>query len=125
MNYRKSSASFVRLRTARSHQSEVLKMRQWVQDRVGPQALKLMERDDKYSIDKTARANLLAMDDPEEVPPNVADVIQCADDLWASSVAKFKRLFDLADEEHRVRGAFVFAGGSATGRAGQLRRAGA
>lgn len=93
------------------------KMRQWVQDRVGPAALKLMERDDKYSIDKTARANLLAMDDPEEVPPDVADVIQCADDLWASSVAKFKRLNDLAGDDHRVRGAFVFAGGSATGRA--------
>jgi DNA polymerase len=93
------------------------KMRQWVQDRVGPEALKLMERDDKFSIDKTARANLLAMDDPEQVPPDVAEVIQCADDLWASSVAKFKRLFDLAGEDHRVRGAFVFAGGSATGRA--------
>ena len=93
------------------------KMREWVKDRVGPQALKLMERDDKYSIDKTARANLLAMDDPEEVPPEVADVIQCADDLWASSVAKFKRLNDLAGDDHRVRGAFVFAGGSATGRA--------
>ena len=93
------------------------KMRQWVQDRVGEQALKLMERDDKYSIDKTARANLLAMDDPEQVPPDVADVIQCADDLWASSVAKFKRLSDLACDDGRVRGAFVFAGGSATGRA--------
>jgi DNA polymerase len=93
------------------------KMRQWVQDRLGPEALKLMERDDKFSIDKTTRANLLAMDDPEQVPPDVAEVIQCADDLWASSVAKFKRLFDLADEDHRVRGAFVFAGGSATGRA--------
>ena len=93
------------------------KMRQWVQDRVGPAALKLMERNDKYSIDKTVRANLLAMDDPEEVPPDVADVIQCADDLWASSVAKFKRLNDLAGDDHRVRGAFVFAGGSATGRA--------
>jgi DNA polymerase len=45
-------------------------------------------------------------------------VIQCADDLWASSVAKFKRLEELADvEDHRVRGAFVFAGGAATGRA--------
>ena len=93
------------------------KMRQWVQDRLGPEALKLMERDDKYSIDKTVRANLLAMDDPEQVPPDVAEVIQCADDLWASSVAKFTRLSDLACEDHRVRGAFVFAGGSATGRA--------
>ena len=95
------------------------KMREWVKERVGPEALKLMEVEDgKYSIDKTVRANLLAMDDPEQVPPDVAEVIQCADDLWASSVAKFSRLKDLADvEDCRVRGAFVFAGGSATGRA--------
>lgn len=98
------------------------KMREWVLERVGPEALKLMVvyKDDvkKYSIDKSVRANLLAMDDPEQVPPDVAEVIQCADDLWASSVAKFSRLASLADEEdHRVRGAFVFAGGSATGRA--------
>ena len=95
------------------------KMREWVKERVGQDALKLMEVEDgKYSIDKTVRANLLAMDDPEQVPPDVAEVIQCADDLWASSVAKFSRLRDLADiEDHRVRGAFVFAGGSATGRA--------
>lgn len=98
------------------------KMRQWVLDRVGPEAKKLMltVKDDveRYSIDKTVRANLLAMENPDEVPPDVAEVIQCADDLWASSVAKFSRLASLADEEdHRVRGAFVFAGGSATGRA--------
>jgi DNA polymerase len=95
------------------------KMREWVKERVGQEALKLMEVEDgKYSIDKTVRANLLAMDDAEQVPPDVAEVIQCADDLWASSVAKFSRLKDLADaEDHRVRGAFVFAGGSATGRA--------
>jgi DNA polymerase len=98
------------------------KMRQWVIERVGPQALKLMETfkdgEMKYSIDKTVRANLLAMENPDEVPPAVAEVIQCADDLWASSVAKFSRLAQLADvEDQRVRGAFVFAGGSATGRA--------
>ena len=100
------------------------KMRAWVQARVGPEAAKLMrvykDGEPKASIDKTVRANLLllAEENPEEVPPDVADVIQCADDLWASSVAKFKRLADLADiEDNRVRGAFVFAGGSATGRA--------
>jgi len=100
------------------------KMREWVLERVGGEAKKLMEvykdGDKKYSIDKSVRANLLifAEENPDEIPPEVADVIQCADDLWASSVAKFKRLKDLADEEdHRVRGAFVFAGGSATGRA--------
>lgn len=100
------------------------KMRQWVLDRVGPKALELMtvykDGEQKFSIDKSVRANLLILadDDHEEVPPHVADVIQCADDLWASSVAKFKRMVELADvEDNRVRGAFVFNGGSATGRA--------
>jgi DNA polymerase len=100
------------------------KMKKWVMDRVGSQALKLMETfkdgELKYSIDKSVRANLLvfAEENPDEIPAHVADVIQCADDLWASSVAKFSRLAGLADEDdQRVRGAFVFAGGSATGRA--------
>jgi DNA polymerase len=100
------------------------KMKSWVMERVGSQALKMMETykdgDLKYSIDKSVRANLLAFaeENPDEIPTTVADVIQCADDLWASSVAKFSRLASLADEDdHRVRGAFVFAGGSATGRA--------
>jgi DNA polymerase len=92
------------------------KMRQWVQDRVGPEAIKLMWTGEKFSIDKSVRANLLTLD-ADQVPADVAEVIQCADDLWASSVAKFKRLADLADtDDDRVRGAFVFAGGSATGR---------
>jgi DNA polymerase len=100
------------------------KMRTWVMERVGPQALALMETykdgEKKYSIDKNARASLLALaeENAEEVPPEVADVVQCADDLWASSVAKFARAHALADvEDGRVRGAFIFAGGSATGRA--------
>jgi DNA polymerase len=100
------------------------KMRAWVEHRVGPQARKLMtvykDGEAKVSIDKNVRGNLLALagENPEEVPPDVAEVIQCADDLWASSVAKFNRIAALADaEDHRVRGAFVFAGGAATGRA--------
>jgi DNA polymerase len=94
------------------------RMREWVLERVGPKAKELMFDGEKYSIDKSVRANLLAMEDADEVPTDVAEVIQCADDIWASSVAKFQRLEALADEEdHRVRGAFVFAGGSATGRA--------
>jgi DNA polymerase len=94
------------------------KMRAWVLERLGPEARKLARSKDKDSIDKTVRANLLAMENPDEVPPVVAEVIQCADDLWASSTAKFGRLASLADDEdQRVRGAFVFAGGAATGRA--------
>lgn len=100
------------------------RMREWVLERVGPQALKLAtvhkDGEAKLSIDKNVRANLLTLaeENPDEVPAEVAEVIQCADDLWASSVAKFSRAAALADEEDgRVRGAFVFAGGSATGRA--------
>lgn len=100
------------------------KMCQWVYDRLGTEGRKLMERyadgKKKVSIDKTIRANLLELADenPNEVPADVADIVQCADDLWASSVAKFTRMVALANpEDHRVRGAFVFAGGAATGRA--------
>ena len=90
------------------------KMRQWVQDRVSPEQLALMTVEDKVSIDKSVRANLLAC---EDLDPDVREVVQSADDLWASSVAKFSRMAALADEEdHRVRGAFVFNGGAATGR---------
>jgi DNA polymerase len=100
------------------------KMKAWVLDRVGPQAVAvatvMKDGVEKLSIDKNVRANLLVLaeENPDEVPAEVAEVIQCADDLWASSVAKFQRAASLADEEDfRVRGAFVFAGGSATGRA--------
>lgn len=99
-------------------------MKEWVLARVGDQARKLMtvfkDGEKKYSIDKTIRANLLALadEDKDEISADVAEVIQCTDDLWSSSVAKFVKLDSLADEEDdRVRGAFVFAGGSATGRA--------
>ena len=95
------------------------RMREWVYDRAGPQARKLMTGvEGKVSIDKTVRANLLAMEDHDEIPPEVREVVQCADDIWASSVAKFARAAALSDDEDgRVRGAFVFCGGSATGRA--------
>ena len=97
------------------------KMREWVWERVGPEARRLMTTDEgKQSIDKSVRAALLILseENPDEVPHAPATVIQAADDLWASSVAKFVRMADLADvEDHRVRGAFVFSGGAATGRA--------
>jgi DNA polymerase len=90
------------------------KMRDWVYDRLDAEGQKLMMVEGKKSIDKTVRANLLATD----LDSDVREVIQSADDLFSSSVAKFQRMADLADvEDQRVRGAFVFAGGSATGRA--------
>ena len=86
------------------------KLKQWVADRVDPE---LMMVEDKLSLNKNVRTALLQLDLPDEV----LDVVQCIDDISASSVAKFKRMGELADvEDHRVRGAFVFNGGSATGR---------
>lgn len=93
------------------------KMKDWVAERVGQDALKLMDKDGRLSIDKSIRNSLLQITDIEQVPPLVNEVLQLVDDLQASSVAKFSRMISLADEEdYRVRGAFIFAGGSATGR---------
>jgi DNA polymerase len=87
------------------------KLKEWVADRIDPE---LMMVDEKLSLNKATRTALLQMDLPDEV----LDVVQCIDDISASSVAKFKRMSELADiEDGRVRGAFVFNGGSATGRA--------
>ncbi len=98
------------------------RMREWVWERAGPEARRLMtiwkDGVSKVSIDKTVRANLLAVEDHSEISPEVREVVQCTDDVWASSVAKFERAAALADDiDSRVRGAFVFAGGAATGRA--------
>jgi DNA polymerase len=86
------------------------KLKEWVAERIDPE---LMMVDEKLSLNKATRTALLQMD----LPNDVLDVVQCIDDISASSVAKFKRMAELADiEDGRVRGAFVFNGGSATGR---------
>ncbi len=64
------------------------RMKAWVMERVGPQALEMMvtykDGEKKYSIDKSVRANLLAFaeENPDEIPAHVADVIQCADVIY-------------------------------------------
>ena len=96
-------------------------LRAWVAERVSDTARGLMVgANGRPCLDKTVRANMLsyAEDHPDEIPSDVADVIRFADAVAASSTAKFQRLTSLSDVAgHRVRGAFVFAGGSATGRA--------
>lgn len=91
------------------------RMREWVYANVDDDARAVMTDDEgKVTINKSTRAALLRLD---TLRLDVREVIEAADDLWSSSVAKFMRMAALADDEdHRVRGAFVFAGGSATGR---------
>ena len=87
------------------------KLKLWISERIDPE---LMMVDDKLSLNKNVRTALLQLD----LPDDVLDVVQCIDDISASSVAKFKRMAQLSDiEDYRVRGAFVFNGGAATGRA--------
>jgi DNA polymerase len=100
------------------------KLHVWVHSRVGPEIRRLMrvEKDGETvtSLDSTVRKAILhqARNGSGQVPEEVEKVIQAADDLWASSTAKYARMTALADDDDfRVRGAFVFAGGSATGRA--------
>lgn len=95
------------------------KMREWVYARVGPDARKVMTALGKTSLDKSVRQNLLqlAEDNPDEISPTVKELLQCVEDISASSVAKFARAAALASRrDGRIRGAFVFSGGSATGR---------
>jgi DNA polymerase len=90
-------------------------LRAWVAARLTPEQLPLMVgKGGRESIDKSVRAALLACPD---LDAGARAVVALADSLWASSIAKFARLGALADVENgRVRGAFVFNGGAATGR---------
>lgn len=99
------------------------RLRDWVWGGVGAEARKIMQTykdgEARKSLDKNARNALLlfAEENPAEVPPHVASVIAAADNMFSSSVAKYARMAALADaQDHRLRGAFIFAGGSATGR---------
>ncbi len=67
----------------------------------------------KTSMDKRVRANLLALRD-DAFPINVRAVLECLDDGNKSSVAKFKRMIERAEDDDRVRGAFIYAGASQT-----------
>lgn len=71
------------------------------------------------SLSKAVRDNLItyAEENPGEITPETEEILRCTDNARASSIAKFKRLVDLADRDDRVRGCFIFGGGSATGRA--------
>jgi len=73
----------------------------------------------KLSMDKAIRSNLLlkAASGDLTIPDNVLDVIELIDQGSKSSVSKFQRMVELADpDDHRVRGAFVFAGAGQTQR---------
>jgi DNA polymerase len=73
----------------------------------------------KYALDKNIRENVINAIDQQglELMVEVEDVIRLLDAASASSVAKFRKMNDLADRvDDRVRGAFIYAGASQTHR---------
>lgn len=73
-----------------------------------------IKKDGRLTLDKAARAELLASNDLDD---DERAVIELVDQGGKSSVAKFQRMIDRADPEtDRVHGAFVYAGAGQTKR---------
>jgi DNA polymerase len=72
----------------------------------------------KLTFDKGTRANLLelAASGEIELSDEILTVIELFDQGNKASVAKFQKMLDMAEDDDRVRGAFVFAGASQTQR---------
>lgn len=73
----------------------------------------------KYSLDKNCRKNVLNADELGEfhLPTDVYNVILLMEESGESSVSKFKTMQLRADPvDHRVRGAFIYAGAQQTQR---------
>lgn len=67
----------------------------------------------KYTLDKSARGQLLGCD----IGPHYREVLELIDQGGKSSVSKFSAMINRADPEtHRVHGAFIFAGAGQTQR---------
>lgn len=85
--------------------------------------LKLMttfkQGEKKYTLDKPTRESIITAIDETGLSlyEDIEKLIRLLDDASASSVAKFKKMAELADPyDHRVRGAFIHAGASQTHR---------
>lgn len=99
------------------------RIKTWLKDRLGELHPLMQEMTvykggkAKLSLDKNIRRNILSKIDGMmiDVDDDVVDMIHLLDEGNMSSVAKFKRMLQRADDyDDRVRGAFVFAGASQT-----------
>ena len=72
----------------------------------------------KTTLDSNARTKLLDLErqKPGCLGPNVREVIELLDAAGRSSVSKFEAMVNRADEDGRVRGAYIFSGAGQTGR---------
>ena len=100
--------------------TQTARLRQWVEDKADRKIISLMtttkDGKRKLSLDKSIRANILAYDDEENaLDATTRNILELYDAASASSVSKFVRMAAMADPvDHRVRGAFIFAGAGQT-----------
>lgn len=101
-------------------------LRDCLEDDECEDALKLMKvyknGEQKWSSDKTVRANLLAGDgEAFHLAPDIVEALEVKDDAGGSAVAKFGKLLNMADpKDQRVRGVLRFAGAPSTQRFSSL-----
>ena len=71
----------------------------------------------KLSLDREHLTNILDQADEDEIkmPDYVYNALACKLESSGSAVAKFRKMLDMADQEARVRGSFLYFGAS-TGR---------
>lgn len=85
---------------------------QWVVARLTAEQQELCKHAEGWRLDKSVRAELLQ----QGVAPDVQEALELCDAVSLSSTAKFAQMRNRASSDGRLRGAFVAAGASATGR---------
>ena len=96
-----------------------IRIKKWVLENVGSEGsefenfMVVYKKDvRKLSLDKSVRAEILGRLDAGllHCPPEVHAVLECLEDGSNSSVAKFTKMLNMAQDDGRVRGAFMYAG---------------
>lgn len=86
----------------------VMQLKEWLKKRIGQEP---------KSLSKSTVADMLKGDPPQDV----RDVLSCRMLMGKTSVAKYKKMLNVAGKDGRARGLFQFYGASRTGRwAGRL-----
>lgn len=72
----------------------------------------------RIALDRNARMRLMGLEDlnPGKLDPKTVELLGLLDDAGRSSVSKYTNMINRASDDDRVRGAYIAAGASQTGR---------
>lgn len=97
-----------------------VRLTQWVYQRLPENLKHLMASSNKsgLTLDSDTREALFAYHEehPGEIDETVMELVEAAEAAAAASVAKFQRMLQMVSPDGRLRGAFIAAGASGTGR---------